>query len=142
MTCLPPNAPSEPEAALMPDPEPAEALAAAPPLAPPEVVKPRSRQAPIPVTEASGQHFQNPAPAELPKLYPPLPVFGNRDMETRREVEKRQREDNKRADQRVTVLAAALGGSLSKPLQPSLKQNQPHGRPSTRRPRAALQPNQ
>ena len=69
-------------------------------------------------------------------------VFRNRDMETKREVEKRQREDNKRADQKVIVLAAALGGSLSKPLQPSLNQNQPHGRPSTRRPRAALQPNQ
>ena len=69
-------------------------------------------------------------------------VFRNRDMETKREVEKRRREDNKRADQRVTVLAAALGGSLSRPLQPSLNKNQPHGRPSTRRPRASLQPNQ
>ena len=69
-------------------------------------------------------------------------VFRNRDMETKREVEKRQREDIKRADQKVTVLATALGGSLSGPLQPSLNQNQPHGRPSTRRPRAALQPNQ
>ena len=26
------------------------------------------------MTEASGQHFQDPAPAELAKLYPPLPV--------------------------------------------------------------------
>ena len=69
-------------------------------------------------------------------------VFRNRDMETKREVEKRQREDIKRADQKVTVLAAALGGSLSGPLQPSLNQNQPHGRPSTRRPRATLQQNQ
>ena len=39
-----------------------------------EVVEPRFGQALIPVTEASGQHFQDPAPAEPPKLYLPLPV--------------------------------------------------------------------
>ncbi|XDA90637.1 hypothetical protein R6Z07F_020241 [Ovis aries] len=38
----------------------------------PEVVEPPPRQALIPVKEASGQHFQDPAPAELPKLYPSL----------------------------------------------------------------------
>ena len=30
------------------------------------------------MAEASGQHFQDPAPAELPKLYPPLPVSTDR----------------------------------------------------------------
>ena len=60
----------------MPDPGPGEvpAAAAAPPPALPEIVEPPFWQAPIPVTEASGQHFQDPAPAEPPKLYPPLPV--------------------------------------------------------------------
>ena len=60
----------------MPNPGPGEvpAAAAAPPPALPKVVELPPRQAPIPVTEASGQHFQDPAPAELPKLYPPLLV--------------------------------------------------------------------
>ena len=76
MTCLPPSAPPGPEAALMPYPGPGEvpAAAVAPPPALPEFVEPPFWQAPIPVTEASGQHFQDPAPAELPKLYLPLPV--------------------------------------------------------------------
>ena len=58
----------------MPDPGPGEvsATATAPPPALPEFVEPPFGQAPIPVTEASGQYFQN--PAEPPKLYPPLPV--------------------------------------------------------------------
>ena len=75
-TRLPPSAPPGPEAALMPHPGPGEvpAAAAAPPPALPEVTEPAFGQAPILVTEASGQHFQDPAPTELPKLYPPLPV--------------------------------------------------------------------
>ena len=74
MTRLPPSAPPGPEAALIPDPGPGEvpAAAAAPPPALPEVIEPPPPQARIPVTEASGQHFQDPAPAEPPKLYPPL----------------------------------------------------------------------
>ena len=52
-------------------------------------------------------------------------VFRNRDVETKRKVEKRQREDNKRAGQRVTVLAAAPGRSLPRPSLPPLNQNQP-----------------
>ena len=72
----PPSAPPGPEAALMPDPGRGEgpAAAAAPLPTLPEVVEPPSQQAPIPVAEASGQHFQDPAPAEPPKLYLPLPV--------------------------------------------------------------------
>ena len=58
--------------ALTPHPGPAEA--AAPPPALPGVIEPPPRQASILVTEASGQHFQDPAPAKPPKLYPPLPV--------------------------------------------------------------------
>ena len=76
MTRLPPSASPGPEAALMPDPGPGEvsATAAAPPPALPEFVEPLFGQAPIPVTEGAGQHFQDPAPAEPPKLYLPLPV--------------------------------------------------------------------
>ena len=76
MTRQPPGAPPGLEATLMPDPGPGEvpATATAPPPALPEFVEPPFGQAPIPVTEASGQHFQDPAPAEPPKLYPPLPV--------------------------------------------------------------------
>ena len=60
----------------MPDPGPGEvsAAAAAPLPALPEVVEPPPPQAPIPVAEASGQHFQDPAPAEQPELYPLFPV--------------------------------------------------------------------
>ena len=58
----------------MPDPGPGEvpAAAAAPPPALPEVIELPPRQALIPVVEASGQHFQDQAPAKPPKLYPPL----------------------------------------------------------------------
>ncbi|XP_043745557.1 lysine-rich arabinogalactan protein 19-like [Cervus elaphus] len=76
MTRLPPSASPGPEAALMPDPGPGEvsATAATPPPASLEFVELPFGQAPIPVTEASGQHFQDPAPTEPPKLYPPLPL--------------------------------------------------------------------
>ena len=64
----------------MPNPGPGEvpAAAAAPRPAVPEVAGPPPRQARILVAETSGQHFQDPAPAELPKLYPPLRVSSNR----------------------------------------------------------------
>ena len=76
MMRLPPSAPPGPEATLMPDPGPGEfpTAASAPPPALPEVVEPPPRQAPILVAEAPDQHFQDPAPDEPPKLYPPLPV--------------------------------------------------------------------
>ena len=76
MMHLPPSAPPGPEATLMPDPGPGEvpAAAAAPPPALLEFVEPPFGHAPIPVTEASGQHFQDPAPIEPSMLYPPLLV--------------------------------------------------------------------
>ena len=70
MTRLPPRAPPGPEAALLPGEVPAAATGLPPAL--PEFVEPPFRQAPIPVTQASDQHFRDPGPAEQPKLYPPL----------------------------------------------------------------------
>ena len=83
----PPSAPPGPEAALMPDPGPGEvpAAAAAPPPALPRVIESPPQQAPILVTEASGQHFQNPAPAKPSKLYPPLSM--NTDKKGRETLE-------------------------------------------------------
>ena len=71
----------------MPDPGPSEVseTTTAPPPALPEFVEPPFGQAPIPVTEASGQHFQDLAPAEPPKLYPPLQV--STDMKGRETLE-------------------------------------------------------
>ena len=62
------------------DPGPGEVPAAAAALPPalPEFIELPFWQAPIPVTEASSQYFQDPAPAELPKLYSPLPVSTDR----------------------------------------------------------------
>ncbi|KAM9682178.1 uncharacterized protein ACBT57_001870 isoform 2-T2 [Dama dama] len=111
-----------PEAALMPDPGPGEvsATAATPPPAFPEFKEPLFGQAPIPVTEASGQHFQDPAPTEPPKLYPPLPVSTDkRGRETLKLSRDRalpeSRRERKRTDKRLTVQAAALGKSNSGP---------------------------
>ena len=42
-------------------------------------------------------------------------VFRNRDTEAKREAEKKRRENSKRTDQRIAVLAAALGRPLSGP---------------------------
>ena len=86
MTRLPPSAPPGPEAALMPDPGPGEAPAAATAL-PPALPEVGGRRAAVlagsdPVTEDSGQHFQDPAPSTLPKLYPPLPVSTDKGRET------------------------------------------------------------
>ena len=68
MTGPPPSAPPGLEAALMPNPGPGEVPAAATALPPalPEFVEPPPQQASIPVTEAFGQHFQDPAPANCP----------------------------------------------------------------------------
>ena len=107
MTRLPPSASPGREAALMPHPGPGEvpAAAAAPPPALLEFVEPPFGQAPIPVTEASGQHFQDPAPAEPPKLYLPLPVStdkkGRETLELSRDCAlPESRRERKRTDKR------------------------------------------
>ena len=113
----------------MPDPGPGEvpAAAAAPLPALLEVVEPPPRWAPILVAEASGQHFQDLAPAEPPKLYPPLLVStdrqGRETLELRRDCSSssssalpESRRERKRTDKRFAMLAAALGKSISGPL--------------------------
>ena len=103
----------------MPDPRPGEvpAAAAAPPPALLEVIELPARRAPIPVAEASGQHFQDLAPAEPPKLYPPLLASTDRKgremLELSRDcaLSESQRE-RKRTDKRFTMLATALEKSI------------------------------
>ena len=62
------------------DPGPGEvpAAATAPLPALSEVIEPQLWQVSIPVAEASGQHFQDLAPAKPPKLYLPLLVSTDR----------------------------------------------------------------
>ena len=122
MTRLPPSAPPRPEASSMPDRGPGEVSATATALLPalPEFVEPPFGQGPIPVTEASGQHFQDPAPAEPPKLYPPLLVStdkkGRGTLELNRDcAPPESQREGKRTDKRLTVQAAALGKSISGP---------------------------
>ena len=72
------------------------------------------------MTEASGQHFQDPAPAEPPKLYPPLPVStdkkGRETLELSRDCPLPESwRERKRTDKRFAMLAAALGKSTSGP---------------------------
>ena len=72
------------------------------------------------MTEASGQHLQDPAPAEPPKLYLPLPVSidkkGREMLELSRDCAlPESRRGQKRTDKRFTMLAAALGKSISGP---------------------------
>ena len=72
-------------------------------------------------------------------------VFRNRDTEAKREAEKKRRENSKRTDQRIAVLAAALGRPLSGPspkLPSPLSQGWSPSKPPTRKPRATLQPKQ
>ena len=119
-----PCAPPGPEATLMPNPGPGEvpAAATAPPPALLEVIEPPPRRAPILVAEASGQHFQDPAPAEPPKLYPPLPVSTDRQGRETLELSRdcalpESRREQKRTEKRFAMLAAALGKSISGPLE-------------------------
>ena len=67
MVCLPPSAPPGPEAALMPNPGPAEVPAAATALPPalPEFVELPFQQAPIPAMETSGQRPRIPPQPDL-----------------------------------------------------------------------------
>ena len=72
------------------------------------------------MTEASGQHFQDPAPTKPPKLYPPLLVSidkrGRETLELSRDCTlPESRREGKRTDKRLTVQAAALGMSISGP---------------------------
>ena len=88
----------------------------------PEFVEPMFGQAPIPVTEASNQYFQDLAPAEPPKLYPPLPVStdksGRETLELSRDCAlPESRRERQRTDKRLSVQAAALGKSISGPLE-------------------------
>ena len=108
----------------MPNPGPGEvpAAATAPPPALLEVIEPPPRRAPILVAEASGQHFQDPAPAEPPKLYPPLPVSTDRQGRETLELSRdcalpESRREQKRTEKRFAMLAAALGKSISGPLE-------------------------
>ena len=147
MKCLLPSAPPGPEAALMPAGK-FPAAAAAPPPALPEVVEPPPRQAPILVTEVSGQHFQDPAPAERPKLYPPLPVSTDKKGRATLELSKNcalpeSQRELKRTYKRFAMLAAALGKSISGPPKTSCAPGtgQSFNR-SQQRPQAPLQPNQ
>ena len=148
MTRLPPSAPPRPEAALMPDPGPGEVPAAAAALPPalPEFVEPRFGQAPILVTEASGQHFQDPASAEPPKLYLPLLVStdkrGRETLELSRDCAlPESRREGKRTDKKLTVLlweSLILGpsGNLICPRDRTVLQPVPRETPGL------LQPNQ
>ena len=119
----------------MPDPGPGEvpaAAAAPPPPALLEVVEPPPRGAPILVTEASGQHFQDPGPAKLPKLSPPLPVSTDRKRRETLELSRdcalpESRRERNRTDKRFAILAAALGKSY---LGPSGKPPLPQGQDS------------
>ena len=108
----------------MPDPGPGEVPAAAtvPPPALLEVVEPPPRRAPILVAEASGQHFQDLAPAKPPKLYPSLPVSTDRQGRETLELSRdcalpESRKERKRTEKRFAMLAAALGKSISGPLE-------------------------
>ena len=108
----------------MPNPGPGEvpAAAAVPPPALLEVVEPPPRRTPILVAEASDQHFQDPAPAEPPKLYPPLPVSTDRQGRETLELSRacalpESQREQKRTHKRFAMLAAALGKSISGPLE-------------------------
>ena len=108
----------------MPNPGPGEVPAAAtvPPPALLEVVEPPPRRAPILVAEASGQHFQDLAPAKPPKLYPSLPVSTDRQGRETLELSRdcalpESRKERKRTEKRFAMLAAALGKSISGPLE-------------------------
>lgn len=72
-------------------------------------------------------------------------VFKNRDVEAKKKAEKKRREENKRADQRMVLLAEALGRPLLGPSSippPPLNQPWSPGKPPTSKPRITLQPNQ
>ena len=150
MTRLPPSASPGLEATLMPDPGPGEvsATATAPPPAFPEFAELQFGQAPIPVTEASGQHFQVPAPSKPPKLYPPLPVSTDKKRRETLELSRlrsARESEGTRENRQETYSASCCSGRVY--LGPSGKPHLPQGTGqsfnwSQGRPRAPLQPNQ
>ena len=97
----------------------------------PEVVELPPRQAPILVTEASDQHFQDPAPAERPKLYLPLLVSTERKWREALEVSRdcalpeSQREWKRRQE---IYNASCCSGKVY--LGPSRKPSLPQGQDS------------
>ena len=117
----------------MPDPGPGEvsATATAPPPALPEFVEPPFGQAPIPATEASGQHFQDPAPTEPSKLYLPLLVSTDKGRETlelsRDRALPESRREGKRTDKRLNRASCCSGKVY---LGPSGKPHLPQGQDS------------
>ena len=134
----------------MSNPGPGEvpAAAAAPPPALLEVVEPPPRRTPILVAEASDQHFQDPAPAEPPKLYPPLPVSTDRQGRETLKLSRacalpESQREQKRTHKRFAMLAAALGKSISGPPENLLcARDRTVLQLVPTRPRAPLQPNQ
>ena len=101
----------------MPSPGPGEVPAAA---AAPLPALPEFGRVLFPMAEASGQRFQDPAPAEPPKLYPPLPVSTVRKRRETLELSRdcalpESRRERKRTDKRFAMLTAALGKSISGP---------------------------
>ena len=82
------------------------------------------------MTEASGQHIQDQAPAKPPKLYPPLPVSTDKKEREMLEVSRdctlpESWRERKRTDKRFAMLAAALGKFISGPPEkPPLPQGQ------------------
>ena len=68
------------------------------------------------MAETSGQHFQDPAPAELPKLYPLLLVSTDRKRRERLELSReRALPESQREQKRTDKRFAGLGKSISGP---------------------------
>ena len=114
-----------------PGPGEVSATATAPLPASPEFIEPPFGQAPIPVTEASGQHFQDLAPAEPPKLYLPLLVStdkkGRGTLELSRLRSTREPEGRKE-NRQETYSASCCSGKVY--LGPSQKPHLPQGQNS------------
>ena len=90
-THLPPRAPPGPGAALMPHPGPGEVPAAAAALPPAllEFIEPPIRQASVPAMETSGQHPQDSTSAGPLRLYPPLLVSTDGNVEENTAIRQR-----------------------------------------------------
>ena len=121
MMWLPPSAPPGLEATLMPNPGPGEisATATAPPPAFLEFLEPPFWQAPIPMTEASGQ-LPGSDSSRTAQAIPASPGEYCRKGRETLELSRgcalpESRREGKRTDKRLSVQAAALGKSISGP---------------------------